>query len=131
MVFSDGDVYDGEWKDGMRHGKGRMTYSDGDIYDGEWMEDKGHGQCTYIRHDGHKYVGGWGENGSCGQGTRSGIWDGSNLIQGSGVLRYDDGSWYDGEIRSNLRHGKGVYTLADGTVQTGLFVNDTFLGPET
>ena len=39
-----------------------------------------------------------------------------------------DGSSYDGQIRNNLRHGRGTYTLADGTVQTGLFENDVFLG---
>jgi hypothetical protein len=80
-------------------------------------------------------VGGWGEIGSSGFGTyyypdgacRSGTWDGETLLEGEGVLRYPDGSTYDGQIKNNLRHGKGVYTLADGTVQSGIFENDQFI----
>jgi hypothetical protein len=58
----------------------------------------------------------------------SGIWDGATLLQGQGVIHYDDGSWYDGQIRNDLRHGQGTYTLADGTVQSGTFEDDRFLG---
>ena len=27
MTYADGDVYDGEWKDGEIHGKGKMTFA--------------------------------------------------------------------------------------------------------
>lgn len=118
-----------------------MRYSNGNIYDGDWQNGNPEGQCTFIRNDGHRYVGGWGVTeskdmcGSKGQGTyfypdgafRSGIWDGENLIEGKGVLRYDDGSSYDGDICNNLRHGQGVYTLADGTVLSGTFCDDQFV----
>lgn len=137
MRFSSGAEYTGQWKDDNRHGKGILRYSDGDVYDGDWVNGEQKGQCTVIRTNGHRYVGGWGENGSKGQGTeyypdgasRSGIWDGENLIEGKGILRYDDGCWYDGEIRNNLRHGRGVYTLADGTVLSGIFRDDELVEP--
>jgi len=39
-----GDSYDGEWQNGLRHGKGRATYGGrevdgfgGDEYEGEWQ----------------------------------------------------------------------------------------------
>ena len=32
--------YEGEYKDGMKTGKGRMVYPNGDIYEGEWLENK-------------------------------------------------------------------------------------------
>ena len=32
--------YDGNYKDGLKHGFGRMVYPNGDIYEGEWFENK-------------------------------------------------------------------------------------------
>ncbi len=32
-------VYNGEWKDGKRNGKGTQYLIDGDKYEGEWKED--------------------------------------------------------------------------------------------
>ena len=37
-------MYDGEFKKGMKHGKGKMTYPSGNYYDGEWLYDKKEGQ---------------------------------------------------------------------------------------
>ena len=34
-----GDVYDGEWKDGNRDGRGVMNYRDRGVYDGEFRDD--------------------------------------------------------------------------------------------
>jgi hypothetical protein len=31
--------YEGNYKDGMKHGYGVMTYPNGDIYQGEWFEN--------------------------------------------------------------------------------------------
>ncbi|CAE7302309.1 Rsph1 [Symbiodinium sp. CCMP2592] len=42
-VFPDGSRYEGQWKDGLKHGKGRFIYPDGDVYDGEWQDGKAHG----------------------------------------------------------------------------------------
>ncbi len=35
-TYSNGDQYDGFWKDGMRHGKGMYTFVDGTSFDGDW-----------------------------------------------------------------------------------------------
>ena len=34
---------------------------------------------------------------------------------GNGTLKYADGSVYEGEIRSEQKHGEGLLTFADGT----------------
>ena len=34
--YSDGASYEGEWKNGKRHGKGILTLSDGRKYFGKW-----------------------------------------------------------------------------------------------
>eukprot|EP00966_Prymnesium_polylepis_P316064 7302838-Prymnesium_polylepis.2 len=57
-----GDVYEGEWRDGMYHGRGKY-YSQrkgGDEYEGEWRADKPHGHGRYFwRETGDVYEGGW------------------------------------------------------------------------
>ena len=35
--YSTGSVYQGQWKGGMRHGKGKMTWTDGAYYEGDWQ----------------------------------------------------------------------------------------------
>ena len=37
-------MYDGEFKQRLRHGFGTFYYSNGARYDGEWESDKKHGQ---------------------------------------------------------------------------------------
>ena len=31
MTWTNGDVYDGDWVDNKKHGKGKMTYPNGDL----------------------------------------------------------------------------------------------------
>lgn len=46
-----GEKYEGEWKEGIRHGQGRRHYPDGSVYDGGWSRDKKHGQAKmYLPH---------------------------------------------------------------------------------
>ena len=35
----DGGIYDGEWKDDLKNGKGKINFANGDHYDGEWKSD--------------------------------------------------------------------------------------------
>lgn len=56
--YQNGDVYEGEWQDGLRHGFGRMTYAeDGATYEGGWEHglESGRGTKRYL--DGIEYVG--------------------------------------------------------------------------
>ena len=49
MWYENGDFYEGEWKAGMRHGKGSTRYSSGDCFDGTYIRDhkEGTGVLTY------------------------------------------------------------------------------------
>ena len=40
MIWPDGEVYEGEWKDDMRHGYCKHTYASGLIFEEEWYLDK-------------------------------------------------------------------------------------------
>ena len=39
-TWPDGQRYEGEWKDSMRHGKGTFTNSDGTNYTNMWIDDE-------------------------------------------------------------------------------------------
>jgi hypothetical protein len=53
MTYSDGSVFEGEYKDGNANGHGKMTYPDGRVFDGEFKDGKsnGHGKMTYPNGD--------------------------------------------------------------------------------
>ena len=40
MTYANKDVYEGEWVDKKKQGRGIMTYYNGDVYDGEWNNKK-------------------------------------------------------------------------------------------
>ncbi len=40
MVYLNGDVYDGHWRNGKRDGRGKLKTASGDVYEGEWVSDQ-------------------------------------------------------------------------------------------
>ena len=56
-VYTNGDKYVGECKDGERNGQGTFTNPDGGKYEGEWKDGDFDGQGTETWSDGSKYVG--------------------------------------------------------------------------
>jgi uncharacterized membrane protein YhaH (DUF805 family) len=101
-------IYEGEWKDGERHGQGTYDDSAGSIYIGEWKHDERSGEGIQIYPDGSKYEGQW-EN---------------DQRSGQGILILSDGEKYDGEWKDNKRHGLGTVTYLDGSSEYGLWVNN-------
>ena len=41
------DKYEGQFKDGKRHGQGTFYYANGDKYEGQFRDDKRNGRGTY------------------------------------------------------------------------------------
>ena len=98
QAFADGRVkYDGEWKDGMRHGIGTLTFDpDGYArYQGEWRDDQKHGTGSMRYTSGNVYEGGW----ACDQ------------KNGRGVMSWpDSGEKYEGDWVDGKPHGSGAHT---------------------
>ena len=42
-VYLEGMIYEGYWKDDLKHGKGRWINKDGRVYDGMFKNDLKHG----------------------------------------------------------------------------------------
>ncbi|XP_069671726.1 MORN repeat-containing protein 3-like isoform X2 [Periplaneta americana] len=57
--YSDGSWYQGEWKNGERHGIGLCVLPDGSFYYGQWENDKYHGLGLYVKANGNRYEGEW------------------------------------------------------------------------
>jgi hypothetical protein len=56
--FSEDDsLYEGEWRDGERHGTGTELYADGSQYTGAWNTGKQNGNGVFTHFAGDKYAG--------------------------------------------------------------------------
>ena len=108
---ADGDQYDGEFKDGVRHGQGTSTFVNGDQYDGEWKDNKRHGQGTYSYSSGNQYVGEYKDD----------------LRHGRGTFTFVNGGQYVGEYKDDLRHGQGTFTFVNGEQWAGFYSNNQFI----
>jgi hypothetical protein len=115
MTYANGDVYEGEWKNGERNGHGKMTYANGDIYEGELKDGILNGQGTYTFADGRVYTGEFERN----------------MRHGQGIMTWTDGQVYMGELKDDKRHGQGTTTYASGDVYEGEWENDVYSGHGT
>ena len=48
MIYNNGNKYDGEWKNDLKEGEGKMTYNNGDEYNGYWENDEIKKSNNYI-----------------------------------------------------------------------------------
>lgn len=52
IVFKDGTVYEGGWKDRMKHGKGELLFGNGEKYEGEFENNFYSGQGSLLLKNG-------------------------------------------------------------------------------
>ena len=92
MEYNNGDKYNGIWKDDKREGKGKLIYSNGDIYNGDWKNDKKEGKGTMEYYNGDTYEGNF-------------I---NDLKEGNGIMKYKNGDEYNGEWKNNKKMVKDI-----------------------
>ncbi|KAH3745500.1 2-isopropylmalate synthase [Pelomyxa schiedti] len=97
--FGDGRVYDGQWKAGLRHGRGRMVYPDGSVYSGQWKADMRDGRGLFRHPSGDVYSGEYRADKRDGRGS---------------VVFANSGLSFQGTFRNGVRCGVGVFACADG-----------------
>ncbi|XP_058755814.1 phosphatidylinositol 4-phosphate 5-kinase 6-like [Vicia villosa] len=117
-------VYFGEFKSKLFHGKGKYTWSNGTIYEGDWVDGKRTGKGRIIWPCGKKYKGGNGPVMGKNRNIYIGNWK-NNQRDGRGIVKWAsgevlEGCWSNGLLRS------GVYRLANGDVYTGDFKGSIF-----
>ncbi len=57
QVWEDFTLYEGYWADDRANGRGRLIHTNGDVYEGDWKDDKAHGKGVYTKNDGSSYTG--------------------------------------------------------------------------
>ena len=97
-TWSNGDVYDGAWLRGLKHGRGAMRWSGGGAYIGEWWNDAMHGVGELTAGDGTHYRGSWD----------------FGAKQGLGRQTFPNGDTYEGLWKEGRPHGPGLYKWAGG-----------------
>jgi hypothetical protein len=147
-------VYQGEYVEGRRHGRGTMSYTCGEVYEGEWREGRPQGDCRYSWPSGLVFEGEWqrdivieGQNMEAqayseqgedtrryehefGDGTYRGEIEGG-ARHGLGTIFLQNGAHYTGQWHRNKKHGQGTYTFKIGTKYVGEFRNDKMRGQGT
>jgi hypothetical protein len=58
-VYANGDIYEGQWKEGKMDGEGKSTYTDGNVHEGQWKDGKQDGQGKITFADGNVYEVQW------------------------------------------------------------------------
>jgi hypothetical protein len=99
FIFHDGTCYQGEIRNGVFDGRGKLIQYCLDFvekifeYDGEWREGKPHGEGSEVIQNSITYTGQF-VNGK---------------KEGKGTMVYKDNTRYEGEFKNNEIEGFGVY----------------------
>lgn len=128
-------VYEGEFQNGMMHGKGIVKYKDQSIYTGDMCRNALTGLGTIIYPTGQALSGYFVDGAVNGQGIlcfpNEYRYEGefkNSKPHGKGIKKYTGGGKYEGSFREGLQHGKGILNYANGDRYEGEFKEDKFNG---
>ncbi|KAL4199629.1 hypothetical protein AMTRI_Chr03g52160 [Amborella trichopoda] len=134
-VYSNGDVYEGEFHKGKCSGSGVYYYYMSGRYEGEWVDEKydGYGVETWAR--GSRYRGQYRQGLRHGYGVYrfytgdvyAGEWS-NGQSHGCGAHTCEDGSRYVGEFKWGVKHGLGHYHFRNGDKYAGEYFADKMHG---
>ncbi|XP_006845934.2 MORN repeat-containing protein 1 [Amborella trichopoda] len=130
-VYSNGDMYEGEFHQGRSSGSGVYYYFGSGRYEGDWIDGKydGYGIETWAR--GSRYRGQYRQGMRHGYGvyrfytgdSYAGEWC-NGQSHGCGVQSCEDGSRYVGEFKCGVKHGYGYYQFRNGDTYSGEYFAD-------
>lgn len=95
----DGIYYIGSFEKGLREGHGRMVFRDGSMYQGQWKADKRCGKGCFYHWGGSRYEGDWKDDTSHGRGKEYMM----------------NGDVFEGEYKIGQKEGKGKLVSPDGS----------------
>ncbi|KAK1402245.1 hypothetical protein POM88_001850 [Heracleum sosnowskyi] len=129
LILPSGAIYDGYFKEGLRHGNGKCTWPSGTSYEGDWDERKtiGKGKCVWP--SGKSYEGDWDKgNGLEEENADGSVYRGSWKLDnrhGIGEQKYQNSDVYE----AGERCGRGVYKGLTGELFDGFWLNGLTNGP--
>ena len=126
--YKSGRIYEGYWKNGLRHGEGSEIFSNKNRFEGTYLNGKPEGNGVYYWKTGEIYEGSWKNGLKHGNGIFKGVnnecyigeWKNSKP-DGRGVHTWSDGDKYEWEFLEGLKHGNGTDLYSNGDVLIGRF----------
>jgi hypothetical protein len=123
---ANGDVYDGDFINGFRSGKGKFYWANGNIYEGDFIDNKRNGKGKFTWVNGDVYEGNFIDGKITGNGklwSNGYVYEGyfiDGIITGRGKSTRENGDVFEGDFRYNnieieTRTGKGTHTIEIGT----------------
>ncbi len=135
IFYSNGDYFEGEWKDEKKEGYGILIFKNLSKFEGNFKNNKQHGFGKLIQYDGETYMGEWKNGKICGYGTRyhsnGDKYVGqylNNIRQGQGTYHFRNGDYYEGEWTEGKASRKGRFVYSNGDVYEGEFNDNQILG---
>jgi hypothetical protein len=105
-----GDLYFGDFNNGF-DGFGTYIHANGDTYIGDYKDDKRNGKGTLTYANGDKYVGDFKER----------------LPNGQGMYKFARGDTYIGEFKDGKFNGQGIFKFNNGRLQAGFWADNKFI----
>ncbi|KAI4388060.1 hypothetical protein MLD38_000430 [Melastoma candidum] len=129
-LWSDGCMYEGEWRRGKAWGKGRFSWPSGATFEGEFKSGRMDGFGTFVGSDGNSYRGSWSSDRKHGYGEKryangdyfEGTWK-RNVQDGQGRYVWRNGNEYHGDWRNGVISGRGTLTWSNGNRYEGQWEN--------
>ena len=104
------EKYEGNYKNGLKHGHGTFYINDIKIYEGEFQNNLYHGQGKFYRYNKVSYNGEFK----------------NNKYHGYGIQLYKGKKIY--EFENNLKNGEGIHYINERIFYIGEFTNDCYNG---
>ena len=111
LEIFEGNRYEGNFKNGVLHGKGVCVYSNGNKYSGDWVEGERTGQGEFV----------WAEAKNPGEDQRYVGEFNNGQFHGKGTLYIVGGEYYEGMFKNNEFDGEGTYYKSDKTYVKGIW----------
>lgn len=112
MEYENGDKYDGEWKDGLRDGRGVAMMCDkmGNKIkvEGEWKDDNIVGVCDVLMYGGDRFIGRWDDYVRISRAEIPAITDKDHPP----TVVFKNGDIYVGELSGMVPSGTGIMSYA-------------------
>ncbi len=135
LKYDNGDVFVGTFRDGKRHGEGKLVKSNGDVYEGYFLKDELNGKGEILYAKGDHYEGRFKDSKLNGQGfikfKNGDRFEGrfeNNFLEGDGEKKFANGDHYKGDFENDKLNGKGFIVLANGRYEQGTFRNNNLDG---
>jgi hypothetical protein len=93
IKYSDGQIYRGSVRNGLRSGNGHNVWPDGQEYKGEWQENSRNGRGTHSWKDGRTVTGDWKDG----------------HLHGKIFFVWPNGATFDGSAKMGKKDGRGMY----------------------